>query len=33
MVLESGPERGGPTSVSEHIMTKQNYTKLEHVKA
>ena len=31
--LESGPERGDPASVSDHVMTSQDYyRKVEHEK-
>ena len=29
--FESGPERGGPARVSEHVMTKQDCTKVDIV--
>ena len=28
-----GPDRVGNASVSQHVITKQDYTKFEHVKA
>ena len=32
IAFESGPERGGPVSVSDDVMASQNYTKVKQVK-